>query len=66
MNVLSSSQGSLISFMPLAIEKSVRERKSCAHSHGRIPEAIRIAPMAKNAPVITNNGSKPLRSFWNS
>jgi hypothetical protein len=51
MNVLSSSEGSLISSMPFAIEKSVRERKSCTHSYGRIPEAIRIAPMAKNAPL---------------
>jgi hypothetical protein len=66
MNVPSSGEGSFITFMPLAIETSLRERKSCALSYGRIPEAIRIAPMAKNASVVTNYGSKTLRSFRKS
>jgi hypothetical protein len=51
--------------MPLAVETSVRERKSCALSYGRIPEAIRIAPMAKNALLLQIMEANP-RSFWNS
>lgn len=64
MNVLSSTVCSFIIFIPLAIETYVRERKSCALSSGRIPEAMRAAPMPNNAPVITNNVSKRLKSFY--
>jgi hypothetical protein len=65
MNVLSSSVGSFITFMSLAIETSVRERNSRALSSGRIPVPIRTAPITKNAPVTTNNGSKDLKFFCN-
>ena len=60
MNVLSPSVGSFITFMPVAIETSVRERNSLALSSGRTPELIRTAPITMNAPTITKRGSKPL------
>lgn len=63
MNVLSSSVGSFITFMSVAIEMSVRERNSLALSSGRIPEPIRTAPITKNAPVMTNNGRNALSFF---
>lgn len=65
MNMFSSRVGSFITFMSDAIEIFVRERNSLALSSGRIPEPMSTAPITKNAPIMTNNGSKALRFFRN-
>jgi len=55
----------LVTLMSDCSETSVSAWNSLALSSGRSPEEISKKPIAKNAPITANSGSKDLRFFLN-